>query len=98
MTLTVYGRPLVAVPDLKYMGQALLASRNNWLAAVHNISKARSKWVGLSRVLGREGSDARTLGMFYVTVVYAVLLHGLEMWVMYPHNGRMLGGFHHWVA
>ena len=36
--------------------------------------------------------------MLYVEVVQAVLLYGLETWVMYPHIGRILGSFHHRVA
>ena len=34
----------------------------------------------------------------YVTVVQAVLLYGLEKWMMTLRIGRVLGGFHHRVA
>ena len=50
------------------------------------------------RVFGREGADARTLGVLYVAVVHSVLLHGSDMWVPYPCIGRTLGRFHHRVA
>ena len=96
--LTDYGRPLTSVPPLKYLGQVLSASSDDWAEVVHNLRKARSKWAWLSRVLGREGADARMLGMFYVAVVQAVLLYRLEMWVMYPRIGKTLVGFHHWMA
>ena len=33
-----------------------------------------------------------------MTVVKAVLLYGLETWVMSPHIERALGTFHHRVA
>ena len=49
-------------------------------------------------VLRREGSDARTLGRIYVTVVQAVMIYGSETWVITPYIGRVLGGFHHRVA
>ena len=45
---------------------------------VHNLRKARNKWERLLWVLGREGVDARILGIFYVVVVQEVLLYGPE--------------------
>ena len=96
--LTAYGRPLAAVPDFKYLGRVLSASDDEWPAVVHNLRMARSKWARLSWLLRREGADARTLGMFYVAVVQAVLIYRSEMWVMSPRIGKMLGGFYHWVA
>ena len=33
-----------------------------------------------------------------MTVVQAVMLYGLETWVVTPHIGRVLDGFHHRVA
>ena len=65
---------------------------------VRNLRRERQKWERISRVLGREGTDSWKSGIIYVVVVQAVLLHGLETWVMTPHIGRVLGGFHHRVA
>ena len=36
------------------------------------------------KLLGREGVDRRTVGIFYVEVVQEVLLFGSETWVMTP--------------
>ena len=36
--------------------------------------------------------------MVYIAVVQAVMLYGLETWVMSPRIDRALGGFHHKVA
>ena len=49
------------------------------------------------RVLGREGEDALKFGYLLMTVVQAILLFGSEMWVVTPHIGKNLGGFHHQV-
>ena len=49
----------------------------------------------ITRVLSREGADARTLVQIYFAVVKSVLLYGLENWVLTPHMHRLLGGFHH---
>ena len=37
------------------------------------------------------------LGTFYLALVQAVLIFGLVTWVISPHTGRMLDGFHHQV-
>ena len=56
---------------------------------VRNLHREEQKWARLSRVLVREGADARTSGIIYVVVVQAVLLYGSETWVMTPHIGRV---------
>ena len=62
---------------------------------VHNLSKSQSKWAQLLRVLGREGSDAWISGMFYVTLLQAVLLYGSYTWTIFPHIEKTLGSFQH---
>ena len=49
---------------------------------VHNIRKVQKKWAQFSWILGREGADACMLGMFILAVVQAVLLYGLENFVI----------------
>ena len=46
----------------------------------------------------REGADAWTSGIIYGAVVQAVMMYGLETWVMTPCIGRFWGGFHHRVV
>ena len=65
---------------------------------VCNLRKARQKWVRLTRVLGREGLDARNLLMFYVTVIQEVFSYGLETWMIYPFIVRTLSVFRHRLA
>ena len=71
---------------------------DDWPAVVSNLRKARRKWARLTRVLSREGVDARTSGQIYLAVVQSVLLYRPETWVMTPRIGRVLGRFHHRVA
>ena len=52
----------------------------------------------MSRVLIKEGGDARTLGGIYVTVAQAIMIYGSETWVMTPHIRMVLGRLHHRVA
>ena len=44
--------------------------------------RERMKWAQMSRVLGQEGADVWTLGMFYITVVKTVLIYRSESWAM----------------
>ena len=64
---------------------------------VRNLRKASRKWARLTRVLGREGADARTSGHIYLAMVQLVMIYGSETWVKKPCIGRVLGGFHHRV-
>ena len=70
----------------------------DWPAVLHNLWWARNKWARLSRVLSREGADARTSGRIFVAVVQTVLLYRSETWEMTPHIGKVLVRFHHRVA
>ena len=74
--LSVYGTPLTAVPLFKYLGRTMSSSNNNWTVVKHNLWRAQDKWGQLANILGREGDYRRTVGMFYVAVVQAVLLFG----------------------
>ena len=47
------------------------------------------------RILGREVEARRTVGIFYVEVVQAVILFGSEMWVVTPCLEKAIAGFHH---
>ena len=59
---TADGIPLDQVSSFKYLGFILTAAGNDWTAVVRNLREARRKWLQLTRVLGREGSDALTSG------------------------------------
>ena len=65
---------------------------------VCNLRRARQKWAQLTRVLRREGADARTSGKIYWVVVKLVLLYGSETRVLTLRMHRVMGGFHHRVA
>ena len=46
-------------------------------------------------ILGREGTDRRTAGRFYVVVVQAVILFGLKKWMVTPWLEKALAVFQH---
>ena len=71
---------------------------NNLTAVAVNLIKAWRLWECISRILGRGGAYPRTSGTFYKVVVQAILIFGVETWVMTFRIGRTLGSFHHRVA
>ena len=89
---------LAAVISFKYLAWFLSSYDHDCLEVVHNTKKVWSNWVHLSQVLGREGGYAWMLGMFYVTVVQAVLFYRLETCVMTPRIGKITGVLYHWVV
>ena len=88
--LTAYECPLVHVSYFKYLGRILSELDDDFTDVVCNFRPARKKWVCLTWVLGIEGADARTTGMFYIAVVQVVLLYVSKTWVVSPHIGRTL--------
>ena len=68
-----YGTPLTTVPFFKYLGRILSSSDNNWPAVEQNLLRARVKWALMVNILGREGADSSTAGIFYVEVMQAVV-------------------------
>ena len=64
-----YGMPLAPVTSFKYLGMVLLAADDKWPVVVRDLRKACQKWAQLTRVMSREGADARTLGRIDFAVV-----------------------------
>ena len=49
---------------------------DDWPTVVGNLRNARKSWARMMRILGREGAEPRISGMFFKSVVQAVLLLG----------------------
>ena len=89
----VYGKPLETLSTFKYLVRVMTAVDDNWPEVVGNLVKARKSWGTLLRVLSREGADKRVSGNFFKAVVQAVLLFGVETWVLTPRIERALESF-----
>ena len=96
-SITAYAISLASVSSFNYLGEFLSAADGNWPAVVRNIRQMWKKWEQLAWLLGREGADDQTLGVFNVAVVKVALLYVSETWVMSPRIGRTLGIFRHRV-
>ena len=71
----------------------LTVGDGDWLAVVGNLGKARKSWGQLSRILSREGADPKLSGNSYKAVAQAVLLFGVETWVLTQRMERSLDSF-----
>ena len=58
------------------MVRVLDKSSNDWSALYANLAKARKCWGRFGRILGREGVDVHTSGLFYHAMVQTLLLYG----------------------
>ena len=94
----VDGRELENVPSFRYLGRMLCNDDNDWLAVSTNIKKARARWGMVSRILARDGSNTKMMGLFYKTIVQSVLLYGSETWVLTRKMLTALESFHHHCA
>ena len=94
--LLAYGIPLAAVPSFKYLGCILLPTNNDWPEVKQNLRQARVNWGQMVRTLGREVTDRRKAGRFYVELVQEVLFFGSETWVVTPRMEKALTDFNHW--
>ena len=88
-----YGVPIESVTEFKDLGKILTATDDDWPAVVENLGKARRSWGRFSQVLGREGADPKVSWVFYIAVTQAVLLFGLETWVLTPRMEKALDSF-----
>ena len=74
LAFNTYKNPLVMVASFWYLGRTLTAVDDNWKSFVINLQKEWKVWDHLSRILGREGSDVKKSGRFYIAVVQATLM------------------------
>ena len=58
-----------------------------------NFKKAQESWAQLTRILIQEGANPRISGIFFNTVVHAVLILGSWTWVLTLRMGQNLGSF-----
>ena len=90
-----YGKLLEMVSTFKYLGRVMTAGDEDWPAVTGNLVKLRKSWGCLSRILSQEGEEKMVSGNFFNAVVKAVLMFGVEAWVLTPRIERALERFLH---
>ena len=79
--------------QLFILGRVISAVDDYCPAVIRNLTKVRTLWQIMSRILSREEMMPWVSGFFFNNAVQLVLLFGAEMWVVNPCMGRFLGGF-----
>ena len=82
------------VGSFKYLGWVLYRSNKEWSEVCPNIWMARQVWGRLGKLLIRDGADPIVSSKFYCAVVQAVLLFGLETWVLTSAMLQKIEGVH----
>ena len=83
--------------DYYYYYYVISAVYDDWPVVVGNIWKAKKSWGQLLRILSREGADPKVSGYFFKAVTQAVLLFGVDTWVITPRMEWALSSFRHRV-
>ena len=76
----------------------MTAGYDDWPAVVGNLWRVRKSWGRLLRILSREGAYPKVSGYFFKAVTQAVLLFGVDTWVITPRMEWALSSFQHRVA
>ena len=67
---------------------------NDKHASIRQLARARTKWNRIRRVLRSKGMKPRAMGYFYKAIVQAILLYGLETWVVSDSHLKQFRSFH----
>ena len=86
-----YGELLETMTSFKYLGRVLTAGDGNWPSVAGNLRKDMKSWMRMTRILSREGSDLKVLGVFFKAVVKAVFFFRAETWFLPPPYGSVPG-------
>jgi hypothetical protein len=90
--------PLERVNTFLYLGCIMAFNNSDWPALYRQLKRAQQRWAMIVRVLDKEGASPRAKGLFYKTIVQAVLLYGCETWTLTDTMYKVLDSFHHKVA
>ena len=78
----VNGKQIERVNQFRYLGRIFDAHDDDRMCIQDNLRKARQRWNAIAKILKVEGSNAKTMATFYLTIVQAVLLYGADSWVV----------------
>ena len=78
----------------RYLGRPRDQTDDDWPAVRRNIMLGRSFWGRLRKLLRQEGTQPMVLAIFFSEVVQAILLYGLDMWVLLEIMERNVEGIH----
>ena len=78
MVFKINGEEIERVREFQYLGRILDENDDDSRCIIAQLSKARSRWWRMAKILKREGADPFQMGRFYIVVVWAILLYEAE--------------------
>ena len=94
VSFTVNGKPIKRVREFLYLGRLFTDNDDDTPCIKRSLKKARQRWNCIAKILKAEGTNAKTMSKFYMTVVQAVLLYGADTWVIKKSDMDSLRSFH----
>jgi len=94
VSFTIDGDEIERVTQFRYLGRILEENDDDAHASSRQLASARTKWNRIGQMLRSEGMKPRAMGYFYKAVVQAILLYGLETWVVSDAHLRQFRSFH----
>lgn len=82
MEFTINGQKIERVKEFRYLARILIEDDYDSRCIEDQLKRARSRWWCMAKLLKREGANPFQMGRFYMAVVHAVLLYGLEYWTI----------------
>lgn len=76
----INGERIERVREFRYLGQILCKDESHSRYIKEQLRKAKGRWWRMAKILKREGANPFQMGSFYMAIVQAVLLYGLESW------------------
>ena len=76
------GKMVEGVATLKYLGRTLDQTYDDWSVVRRNITRTRSVWGRLGKIMRREGEVTNVFAVFYRAVEQAVLLFESKTWAL----------------
>ena len=90
----VKGKKIERVQHFWYLGRILMEDDNDTPCIDFNLKKERGRWNSITKILKREGANAKCMARFYITVVQSVLLYGADSWTVSKKDHNKLQSFH----
>ena len=90
----VENKQIKRVCKFTYLGRVLSKDDDDTKCIKQQITKAKSRWWRIARILKNKGASSKIMAKFYIATIQAILLYRAKSWVLSRENLRKLNSFH----
>ena len=94
VSFQVMGGTIERMITFKYLIRVLADNEYDKACINEQLRRLRSMWSSVSRLLKREGSNARIMYRLYLAIFQAISLYGSDSWTITKRNLAKLYRFH----